>query len=153
LSTLHTNDTLSAPPRLLDMGAKGYLLASVLRVILAQRLVRRICHKCICDDPLNDAEKIWVKGIDPALLKNTVFKHGTGCSHCNNTGYRGRIGVFELLPISGELMEALRRSDIGEFNKLAAKQPLYTPLLRSALNLAAEGATTVKEVIHMAGEV
>lgn len=153
LATLHTNDTISSVTRLLDMGAEGYLVASVLRVVMAQRLVRRICERCITEDPLTDAEKTWLKSVANGEYVNLPYKHGIGCSYCHQTGYRGRIGAYELLPITGELTEALRRNDATAFYKLAPKQPIYRPLLVAGLDLAKKGITTVQEVIRMAGEI
>ncbi|TAK71740.1 MAG: type II/IV secretion system protein, partial [Gammaproteobacteria bacterium] len=153
LGTLHTNDTISTATRLLDMGAEGYLVASVLRCILAQRLVRRICEKCITDDPLTSAEKTWLESVDPHLTVDSHFKHGTGCSHCHHTGYLGRVCVFECLPISGDLAEALRQSDTGAFLRLGQQQPVYRSLLQAGLDLAVKGITTVREVISMAGAI
>ncbi len=152
-ATLHTNDTISAATRLLDMGAKGYLAASVLRVIVAQRLVREICDKCITDDPLTEAERIWLKSFGKHEFADVMFKHGKGCSHCHHTGYRGRHGVFELLPISEELADAMRVNNSSLFHHLASKQPLYRPLVLAGLDLAATGITTVQEVIRMTGEI
>ncbi len=152
LATLHTNDTISSATRLLDMGAEGYLVASVLRAVLAQRLVRRICPKCITDDPLTVSEKTWLAAME-GDYKNITFKHGTGCQHCRHTGYSGRVGVFELLPMSLELANALRENDTRAFYALAVKQPLYRPLVQAAMELAARGITTVQEVISMSGEI
>src|SRR3990167_2302783 len=100
LATLHTNDTISAATRLLEMGAKGYLVASVLRGIMAQRLVRRICDKCKTDDTLSENEMAWLKTIERHDKHFTSFKNGAGCSYCHHTGYHGRVGVFELLSIT-----------------------------------------------------
>lgn len=153
LSTLHTNDTISTATRLLDMGGEGYLVASVLRAILAQRLVRHICAKCITNDPLTEAEKTWLASVAKDEYANVNFKHGTGCSYCHHSGYLGRVGVFELLPITGELANALRQSDMEAFQKAAVKQPLYRPLVLAGLDLAARGITSVQEIIRMAGEI
>lgn len=152
LATLHTNDTVSTITRLLDMGAEDYLLAGVLRCILAQRLVRRICYKCITSYTLDESEHAWLSSVGKEYLQ-LPFKHGTGCSYCRQTGYLGRQAVFEILPIINELTEALRRSDTPAFYHLAIKQPLYRPLLQSGLDLAAKGVTTVHEIIRMAGVV
>lgn len=152
LATLHTNDTISTMTRLLDMGAEGYLVASVLRAILAQRLVRHICIKCKTTAILTPNEINWLKSVDPDISP-TIFKQGMGCTYCHHTGYLGRVGVFELLPITGELADALRHEDTGKFQEYALKQPLYRSLLHTALDLAKEGITTVQEVIRMAGEV
>src|SRR5579883_1241060 len=153
LGTLHTNDTISTMTRLLDMGAEGYLVASVLRCILAQRLVRHICEKCIVDDPLTDAEKAWIESVGHHHYDKTTFKQGEGCSYCHHTGYAGRVCVFEFLPIAGELTEALRKADTSAFTHLAKQQPLYRSLLHAGLDLAVKGITTVKEVISMAGAI
>lgn len=153
LTTLHTNDTISCATRLLDMGAEGYLVASVLRAVLAMRLVRRICERCETADSLTDAEKVWLKSVGFKDIDTTPFKHGIGCTYCHNTGYLGRVGVYELLAMSPELTDALRQEDTAAFHKLAAEQPLYKPLVQSGLDLAATGITTVREIISMAGEV
>lgn len=153
LSTLHTNDTISSATRLLDMGAEGYLVASVLRAVLAQRLVRKICKKCITDDTLTDSEKVWLSAVNHSDFTKTIFKKGIGCTYCHHTGYSGRVPVFELLPITGELADALRSGDTALFTKLAEKQPLYRPLVLSGLDLAVKGITTVQEILRMAGEI
>lgn len=153
MATLHTNDTVGAAPRLLDMGAEGYIVASVLKAIMAQRLVRRSCHFCLTDDPLTDQERIWLDSVAKVDYKSVTFKKGTGCTQCHNTGYQGRIGVFELLVMSEELAEALRQRDLGLFVKLAKQQKFYVPLLKSGVELAVKGVTTVQEIIRMAGEL
>lgn len=153
LATLHTNDTISSATRLMDMGAKGYLVASVLRAVIAQRLVRRICAMCVHDREPTDAEKAWLKTVNYDGSLTARYKSGKGCTYCHYTGYQGRIGVFEILPIYGELTDALRRDDTGEFYRAAVKQSLYKPLLHVGLDLAIQGVTTVDEVIKMAGEI
>lgn len=152
LATIHTNDTISTAARLLDMGARGYLVASVLRAVIAQRLVRKICEKCKTKASLETSERVWLEGVAADKL-DTTFMRGEGCTYCHFTGYQGRVAVFELLPIVGELAEALRHSETGAFQELALKQPLYRPLVLSGLDLAEKGITTVREIIRMAGEV
>jgi len=97
LSTLHTNDTVSTATRLLDMGVEGYLLATTLRAVLAQRLVRRVCESCAEDYQPDIYEATWLR--DRLYLDASQFRYkkGKGCLHCGFTGYRGRIGVYELL--------------------------------------------------------
>jgi len=151
--TLHTNDTISTITRLIDMGAEGYLVASVLRSVLAQRLVRRNCPKCLMPDSLTDQEKTWISSIKDYDFSNAHFMRGKGCQYCHHTGYQGRLGVFEFLLVNDVLTDALRRSDTSAFYALAPKQPLYRSLLFNALDLAVKGATTVQEVIRMSGEV
>jgi MSHA biogenesis protein MshE len=153
LATLHTNDTISSVTRLLDMGTEGYLLASVLRVVIAQRLVRHICPRCVIDDPLTPNEKAWLTATEYPQDPSLSCKKGEGCSYCHQTGYRGRIGVFELLPMSSELTDALRKSDTHTFYNVAVKQSLYRSLLFSGLDKVAAGETTVSEIIRMAGEI
>jgi MSHA biogenesis protein MshE len=153
LTTLHTNDTISSATRLLDMGAPGYLVASVLRAIIAQRLVRKICEKCTVADPLTEAEKSWLSSVDATLLHDGQFKRGIGCTYCHHTGFSGRMPVFEVLPMTPELIDALRLDDTSTFTKLASQVPLYRPLTLSGLDLAAKGITTVQEIIRMAGEI
>lgn len=153
LTTLHTNDTISSATRLLDMGTEGYLLASVLRGIISQRLVRKICNRCSKITPLTDLEKAWLSSINYPNTLEAEFKTGSGCNYCNQTGFLGRIGVFEMLPMSMELTDALRHKDLSAFQKAATKQPLYKPLLHTALDLAISGTTTVQEVLRMAGEI
>jgi MSHA biogenesis protein MshE len=153
LSTLHTNDAISTAIRLLDMGGEGYLVASALKAVLAQRLVRRICKSCIEDYKLATHEWAWVQEMIGGQADQVTFKRGAGCPHCNNTGYHGRIGVYELLEISYELADALRRNDTSEFTNAAHRQANFKPLTRAAMDYAVQGITTVEEVMRIAGEV
>ena len=148
LSTLHTNDAISSTVRLLDMGAPGYLVASALRAIVAQRLVRRVCENCAeVYQPLPD-ELFWLNSIDNAL-GNVKFMQGSGCQSCNNTGYRGRVGVFELLEMTEEMMNALKANDTVAFAAVAQKSPGFLPLAKVALSYAKMGITTVEEVLKL----
>lgn len=152
LSTLHTNDAISSAIRLLDMGAEGYIVASVLRAVLAQRLVRRICHNCVEPYEPSPQEKIWLASVVGTVNSEVVFKHGTGCSYCHNTGYKGQIGVFELLELDTELADALRLNNTVEFSRLAKMHENFRPLILSGLQFATEGVTTIREVIRITGE-
>jgi MSHA biogenesis protein MshE len=153
LATLHTNDTISSITRLLDMGAEGYLVASVLRAVIAQRLVRRICSKCKQPTPLKLTESNWLSEIGWKSFADITFYHGAGCTHCHHTGYSGRTGIFELLVINEEMSNALRKNDASEFSRVAKLQPFYRSLVHSALDLAEKGLTSVDEVIRMSGEI
>ncbi len=153
LATLHTNDTISSITRLLDMGAQGYIVAAVLRAVIAQRLVRKICSKCIAPATLTAEEISWLKTLAWKDYTSINFKRGIGCTHCHESGYAGRTGIFELLVINEELSDALRKSDSTSFSELAKKQPFYQSLVHTALNLAEQGITTVDEVIRMSGEI
>ncbi|HAS15298.1 MAG TPA: MSHA biogenesis protein MshE, partial [Idiomarina abyssalis] len=99
LSTLHTNDAITSAMRLIDMGAPPYLVAAALRGILAQRLVRRVCDKCTEDYQPDEPESQWLEHLKEGSSQYS-FKRGAGCQSCNHTGYRGRIGVFELLEMN-----------------------------------------------------
>ena len=156
LSTLHTNDSVSTALRLIEMGAAGYVVASSLRSVLAQRLVRRICDSCITTDSLNPGAKAWLKGYRGKVKRPEGplnFKKGQGCPSCNNTGYKGRIGIFELLEIDFELADALRRNDSAAFATAVRHLPDFVSLGDSALKLALEGVTTMEEVLRVAGQV
>ncbi len=156
LSTLHTNDAISTALRLIEMGTEGYVVASSLRAVMAQRLVRKICVNCSCDDPLDPNTKSWLTHYSGRVKRPSgpvKFKRGRGCSNCNNTGYSGRIGVFELLEINFELADALRRDDSAAFASIAKALPGFTSLSDSALTLALEGVTSMDEVLRVSGQL
>ena len=152
-STLHTNDAVSTAMRLLDMGAEGYLVATALEAIIAQRLVRRICDSCIQDHDPDVHEQTWLRTLLGHLPVGVQFKQGAGCPHCNNTGYRGRVGVFEFLEVDEAMADALRRDDSAGFAQAAAASAHFRPLARNALDYARAGITTLDEVVRIAGEV
>ncbi|TAA45198.1 GspE/PulE family protein [Corallincola spongiicola] len=153
LTTLHTNDAVTSALRLIDMGAAGYLVASALRAVVAQRLVRRICDNCGKPHALNDSEKVWLEGLSGFSLTDKVFHKGVGCQSCNYTGYRGRIGVFELLELDDAMMAALRQSDPQQFALAAKRSKGFKPLAEAALDYAFAGITTVDEVLRLAEHV
>ena len=153
LSTLHTNDTISTATRLMDMGIKGYLLATTLRSIIAQRLVRKICLSCIEDYTPTEFESGWLReslGID---ISPVQYKQGRGCKQCGDTGYQGRMGVYELLDMNAELAEKLRHDDSQGFVEAAERAEGYEPLVMVAHTHASNGLTTIEEMLHLAGEV
>ncbi|MCK4742565.1 MAG: type II/IV secretion system protein [Sulfuriflexus sp.] len=153
LSTLHTNDAISTALRLLDMGAEGYLVASALDAVLAQRLVRRICESCIEDYKLDTHEWAWAQQIIGEKTDSIQFKHGAGCPHCNNTGYHGRIGVYELLEINHDLANALRMNDAAAFNTAAERTASFRPLVMSVMDLAEKGVSTIEEAMRISGDI
>ncbi|MFT7558723.1 MAG: MSHA biogenesis protein MshE [Flavobacteriales bacterium] len=154
LSTLHTNDAVTSALRLVDMGVDPYLVAASLKAIVAQRLIRRICETCATDHKLNDDEHALFHSLklDHQIL-HAKFRKGVGCPHCFNSGYRGRIGVFELLEINTEMADALRDNSVKEFNLAAHRNPHYRPLGASALDFAMKGITSLDEVLRVSGEV
>jgi MSHA biogenesis protein MshE len=153
LSTLHTNDSISTALRLLDMGAEGYVVASSLQGVLAQRLVRRVCSSCSEEDPLDPQQISWLKAALGIDFVPSGFKKGRGCSQCGNTGYHGRIGVFEFLEIDAALADALRRNDSSGFARAAQAQEHFISLADCALDYARQGITTMEEVVRVAGQV
>lgn len=154
LSTLHTNDAITSALRLIDIGVDGYLVATALKAIVAQRLVRKICTSCIQNytPDANDLQLIKTvgKGRD---LSGVQFKCGTGCPHCHNTGYRGRIGVFEMLEINQPMAEALRENNINAFTRAAADNPHFQSLSVVALDYAVQGLTTLAEVMGITAQI
>jgi MSHA biogenesis protein MshE len=153
LSTLHTNDTISTATRLMDMGMQGYLLATTLRTIIAQRLVRKICESCSADYTPTEFEAGWLRDDLQIDTSQYQYRQGRGCKQCSDTGYQGRVGVYELLDMNAELAEKLRHEDSQGFVEAAERSPGYEPLIMVAHVHAANGLTTIKEMLRLAGEV
>lgn len=149
LSTLHTNDAITSALRLIDMGAAGFLVGSSLRAIVAQRLVRRVCESCQEDYQPDTQELFWLTHLAGEQEKNVQYKHGIGCQTCNYTGYKGRIGVFELLEMNEGMMAALKRDDAEAFTDLSKKNPTFTPIANAAYQYAVSGITSVEEVLRL----
>ena len=153
LSTLHTNDAVTSALRLLDMGAASYLVASALRVIIAQRLVRRVCQNCSGDYQLTAQESVWLNSVSHLDFSQAKLKIGSGCQSCNGSGYRGRIGVFEILELDDSMVEAMRTGNPQDFANAAKESPNFTPLAESALKYLAEGMTTIEEVAKLVEDI
>ncbi|MES2674848.1 MAG: GspE/PulE family protein [Pseudomonadota bacterium] len=154
LSTLHTNDAVTSALRLMDIGVDGYLVATALKAIIAQRLVRRICTSCVQNytPDTNELQLLATIGKGKSFAQ-VKFQHGAGCPHCHNTGYRGRIGVFEMLELNDAMAEALRSSDINKFTQAAYASPNFITLSEAALAYAIEGITTLDEVMSISAQV
>lgn len=148
LSTLHTNDAASAAARLMDMGVDHYLVASSLRAVVAQRLIKRLCQHCLQSHVVNDQEKVWLENLESGSSQQD-YNEGRGCHHCHNTGYQGRIGIYELLEISADMLACLRRQDSQGFAEAAARSPGFRSLSLSALDYAREGITSLDEVFRV----
>jgi len=148
-STLHTNDSFSAPTRLIDMGIEPYLIASALIGVTAQRLVRKICNNCKTE--VKPSRYILEQlGIED---ENTVFYKGKGCPICNNTGYKGRIAVQEVLKIDDNIRDMiLKRASSTEIKEYAVKNGTKT-LLHDALDKARKGITSLEEVLRVISTV
>jgi MSHA biogenesis protein MshE len=149
-STLHTINAIATVNRLLDMGAQGYLIASALHGILAQRLARRLCDGCAQPAELTAQQKTWLsRYLTGEQIAQSSFVEGVGCTYCNMTGYRGRIGVYELLEIDAALADAIRREDLSEFSRLARRKPTFVPLVSCGLDRALAGTTSIEEVMRI----
>ena len=147
LSTLHTNDAPSTINRLMNMGIEPFLVASSLNLVCAQRLVRRICTGCKIDDPLPPAALVNV-GFTPELAETVVPKKGKGCEKCNQTGYKGRVGLYEVMEINEELRELiLVGASALELRRKAIEEGMIT-LRGSGLRKIADGVTTIEEVVR-----
>lgn len=147
LSTLHTNDAPSTIPRLLDMGAEGYLLASTLNVAIAQRLVRRICPSCLVETKphiqvLNQLKKILARDVS-----KQKFYQGKGCHRCSQHGYKGRVGIFEIMEVNNQIRSLiLQKASVGIIQKVAQQAGMKT-MLEDGLDKVAAGITSVEEVL------
>jgi len=152
LTTLHTNDAIGTISRLLDMGAPHYLLASALHAVVAQRLVRKICRNCAQPDQPTGAALGWLRTRTGQQEPTGLWQRGTGCHQCSNTGYRGRLGVYEILSVNAAMSTALAAGDFETFATLARASSGYRPLEMAALDRAAEGLTSVEEAMRVAAE-
>jgi general secretion pathway protein E len=144
LSTLHTNDTASTVVRLMDMGVEPYLLVSTLRGIVAQRLVRSICPHCR-EEYTPDATECELVGIKPG----TKLIRGAGCRECRNTGYKGRVAIFEVMAVNEEIRQALvSRASLDEIRRIALSMGMVT-LREAGIKKVIEGVTTVSEIVRV----
>jgi type II secretory ATPase GspE/PulE/Tfp pilus assembly ATPase PilB-like protein len=147
-STLHTNDAAGAVTRLIDMGLEPFLLASSLEGVLAQRLIRKICLEC--KEPYKpDESLLGTLNGSLKLSPNTKFYHGAGCNKCAQTGMSGRMGIFELLRISGKLRELIATKPTTEQIIKAAPSD-YITMMRDGFDKVIKGITTVEEVLRVA---
>jgi len=148
-STLHTNDAPSAITRLIDMGVKPFLVASSIQAIMAQRLVRVICENCKAVDENPDPYHLKMLGITPTdIEKHPVYK-GTGCSQCQNTGYKGRIAIFEMVEMNSEIRElAFTKAPTTELRKAAKASGMRTLMEDGKLKIF-KGTTTPEEVVRI----
>ncbi|HXJ50760.1 MAG TPA: ATPase, T2SS/T4P/T4SS family [Burkholderiales bacterium] len=152
-STLHTRDAAGTPVRLIDMGIPAYMVGTSLNAVLAQRLMRVNCESCAESYELDPHEHAWLEATREPLAGGTKFVRGRGCSHCNGTGFQGRRGIYELLELDTTLAAAISRNDPAAFMQATQERMRGHTLRAHALALAAEGKTTVAEVIRVASEV
>lgn len=146
-STLHTNDATGAVTRLLDMGVEAFLISSALEGVLAQRLVRRICPDCRAEIQPSPAVRERLEALSGRPIRGAFFA-GRGCDECRGNGYRGRIGIFELLPVGAELRELILHKQSNNQLKEAAQRSMTT-MHQDALQKAAAGLTTLEEIVRV----
>lgn len=147
-STLHTNDAPSAVTRLVDIGVQPFLVASSVMAIMAQRLVRKVCPKCRqrVEPPAHLLQGI---GLRPEIAKKANFMKGKGCAHCNKTGFRGRMGIYELMGMTSQIREMTFKGDSTQnLRKMARKQGMRT-LFEDGMIKALKGQTTLEEVLRI----
>ena len=154
LSTLHTNDAMSTPIRLLDMGVPRYMVALSLQLVLAQRLVRVVCPHCAEPHRPEAHEHTWLTNLtDEATLATATLRRGRGCSECNHTGYSGRTGIYEFVEMTQELIDALNHGEPAVFVQAARRQMAGHTLARDALRLVLAGRTTVEDAMRVSNQV
>jgi type II secretory ATPase GspE/PulE/Tfp pilus assembly ATPase PilB-like protein len=146
-STLHTNDSTGAVTRLLDMGVEAFLISSSLEGVLAQRLLRRLCTQCKAQAPVPPSVRERLEVLNGRPLEG-VFYQGAGCEECRGTGYRGRIGIFELLAIGPELRELILQKRSNAELKATAQRTMMT-MHQDALKKAADGMTSLEEILRV----
>jgi type II secretory ATPase GspE/PulE/Tfp pilus assembly ATPase PilB-like protein len=146
-STLHTNDATGAVTRLLDMGIEAFLIASSLEGVLAQRLVRKICPNCRVESDVAPALRSKIEALSGRKIEGAFF-HGKGCEECRNVGYRGRVGIFELLTITPELKEMILQKRSNAELKSAAQRSMMT-MHQDALQKASAGLTSLDEILRV----
>ena len=149
LSTLHTNDAVSTPSRLIDMGAAPFLVGMALQLVVAQRLMRRICSHCAEPTPYTPAQSAWLTSRLGSEWDPTGLRQGRGCGKCRGTGFLGRRGIYEVLPMNEDMVAGLLASDTNAFNRAAMAQLGQQTLGHQAARLAAHGMSTVAEAMRI----
>jgi type IV pilus assembly protein PilB len=145
-TTLHTNDAPSAIARLLDLGLEPFLITATLEGLIAQRLVRKICRNC--KEPYEPAEEQLLElDLTPEVVRGKTFYYGRGCDRCNNTGYRGRMGIFEIMTFNDEMRELVMNHASTNILRNAARKGGMRMLREKGLNAIYNGLTTIEEVV------
>lgn len=152
LSTLHTNDAASAPMRMLDMGAPRFMVAMSVLAVIAQRLLRLVCPGCTASYTPQPFEQAWLQHEMVQPAEQPQYAHGKGCSLCNNTGYKGRIGVYELLEMNNALIDAANQDDPNYFVKSARQHMAGKTLRKSAIDLVLAKRTTIAEAMRISNQ-
>ncbi len=152
-STLHTRDAAGTLFRLVDMGVPRFMVASSVQAVIAQRLLRRVCESCSEPHDPTPQEIIWMEMEGLAREQWAGLKHGRGCSHCNGTGYRGRMGVYEMLEMNQKMVEAAAHDSANQFMHVAHDYMKGRTMLDHALKEMRLGHTTVSEVMGISNRI
>lgn len=148
-STLHANDCFGAPARLMEMGIENYLLASSVVIIVAQRLVRVICSQCKTEVPVTPADRIYLADENPRYADVQHLWHGAGCTSCAHTGYSGRVGIYEILPMSARIKEAiLKKGSADALRRIALEDGVKT-MKADGFDKVLQGITTLEEIARV----
>jgi type IV pilus assembly protein PilB len=160
-STLHTNDAAGAPPRMIDMGVEPFLLTSALTCVVAQRVLRKICPSCVTSDELKpDNEALMKETLGPIFDmigdkwkkdgKKLSLPHPNGCDKCNNTGYLGRIAIYEVMPLSEKIAKmVVEKTSAASIQRQAMQDGMLT-MKQDGFVKVLEGVTTLEEVLRVA---
>jgi type II secretory ATPase GspE/PulE/Tfp pilus assembly ATPase PilB-like protein len=154
LSTLHTNDAATTLPRLLDLGLEPYLITTTVNIVIGQRLVRKICKHCKKSHKLTDSEKKSISELGDFAANNIseIMYRGEGCDECLGSGYRGRIGIYEVMVIDDVIREAmLEKCSAANIKKMAIERGMTT-MVEDGFHKAIEGITTLEEVLRVIHE-
>ena len=152
LSTLHTNDAVGTPIRMMDMGVPRYMVAMSVLAVIAQRLVRLVCNQCAEAYTPDAFEQVWLQFELGDKVTQHHYVRGKGCTVCNGTGYHGRVGVYELLEMDNELIDAASHQDPHHFIKLARQRMAGKTLRKSAVDLVTNKRTTVSEAMRISNQ-
>ncbi len=147
-STLHTNDAPSAVARIVDMGVKPFLVASAVRAIMAQRLIRKVCPKCRQPYTPTDYEMKTLK-LNPDEMKNATIVRGTGCNECSRTGYRGRMGIYEIFQVNDDVRRLIYEKVPSNVIRTRARELGMRTLREDGVRKIMAGITTPEEVISI----
>jgi len=153
LSTLHTNDCISTPIRLLDMEVPRYMVALSLQLVIAQRLVRLVCENCTRPYQPAPNERAWLGSEIGGKAGAQQLAHGAGCTFCAGTGYQGRTGIYEMLEMSNDVVDAINQPDTSVFVRAAREQLGGNTLRHDAIRLVLEGRTTIAEAMRVSNEL
>ena len=152
LSTLHTNDAVSTPIRMIDMGVPRYMVAMSVLAVVAQRLLRLICDHCAEPYVPEAFEQAWLQFELGDKVTQHKYVRGKGCTVCNGTGYQGRVGVYELLEMDNELIDGASHQDPNHFIKLARQRMAGKTIRKSAVDLVIEKRTTISEAMRISNQ-